>query len=270
MTQQLTSQDQKSFLKNDRRLVCSMLVIYSLCIIGLIAATIWRLNSRRLTLSTNATSTAFAVETQQAQGTATAIAHATEQAQYELVDSFDTNENRWRTGFEYSKYWHGYTKIQDGVYLWDVRETKDTFISWADFSITEQIKDFDAYVDTKVVEAGFGDVCSGFLFRVSLDGWDEGGYYFALCNNSVLKISYHTEKDGWEHIASLPYYANSSDWNRLEINARGSHFDFLINGNWLYEMDDARQEAGSLALVIELNEKKPTKILFDNFGFQPR
>jgi hypothetical protein len=33
-------------------------------------------------------------------------------------------------------------------------------------------------------------------------------------------------------------------------------------------MEDDRLEAGGLALVIELNEKAPAKVLFDNFGFQ--
>lgn len=35
-------------------------------------------------------------------------------------------------------------------------------------------------------------------------------------------------------------------------------------------MNDERQSVGGLALVIELNEKNPAEILFDNFGFQSR
>ena len=270
MTQQPTTKHQKGFFKNDRKLVCSMLVLYGLCILGSITATLWGLNRRQLTLSANATSTAYAVATERAKVTATVRAHATEQAQYELVDPFDWNKYSWRAGYEYSKYWNGMTRVKDGVYSWYVDKPKDTFISWADFSREERVQDFDVYVDTRVTEGGFGDVCSGLLFRISPDGWDAGGYYFALCNNGVVKISYHTEKDGWDRIATLPYPKLSSHWNRLEINARGSHFTFLVNNEQVYEMDDTRQSVGGLALVIELNEKNPAEILFDNFGFQSR
>src|SRR5688500_4053034 len=103
MTQQPTTENQKSFFQNDRKLVCSMLVIYGLCIFGAIAATFRGLNDRRLTLAANATSTAFAVATQKANVTATAISHATQQAEYEFVDRFDDNKNDWRSGPENSK-----------------------------------------------------------------------------------------------------------------------------------------------------------------------
>jgi hypothetical protein len=56
----------------------------------------------------------------------------------------------------------------------------------------------------------------------------------------------------------------------MEINARGSHFIFFINGTKIYEMDDDRRNVGGLALVIELNEKTPARIVFDNFGLQYR
>lgn len=270
MTQQPATENQKSFFQNDRKLVCSMLVVYGLCIFGVIAATFWGLNRRRLTLATNATTTANAVGTQQAQVTATVRAHATEQAGYELVDRFDNNENNWRWGQENSKYWNGSTTIKDGIYSWSVEETRDGFIAWSDFSVEDRIGDFDVYVDTKVGQGPAGDVCSGILFRISPVSSSKSYYYFSLCNNSVVKVSYHTKADGWERITTLPYYRRSRDWNRLEINARGSHFTFLVNNEQVYEMDDTRQSLGGLALVIELNEKNPAEILFDNFGFQSR
>src|SRR5215213_5869072 len=95
MTQQPATENQKGFFQNDRKLVCSMLVMYSLCIFGAIAATFWGLNRRQLTLSTNATSTAFAVATQQANVTATAVAKLAEQDQYEYIERFEKPSRRW-------------------------------------------------------------------------------------------------------------------------------------------------------------------------------
>jgi 3-keto-disaccharide hydrolase len=267
---QPTTKNQRGFWGNDRNLVCSMFIFYGLCILGAIIATIWGLDRHSRTISANATSTAFAMATEQAHVTATAVARRTAQANYELVDRFDSNKNVWRQGTENNEYWNGSTLVNDGVYLWKVKQTKKTFISWADFSKDDKIGDFDVYVDVKMLDAAPGDVCSGLIFRMSPQGWDQGGYYYALCNDSSAKISYHTEKEGWEDIKALSYYSYSKEWNRLEISARGSHFIFRIDGKMLYEMDDDRQKIGGLALVVELNQKNPARIVFDNFGFQGR
>jgi len=268
------SEDKKGFFQNDLRLVCSLLAVYGICIFGLIATTFWGFNNLRETISANATSTAFALATQQTNATATAVVRSTEQAQYELVDRFNSNVNNWETGYRDNEYWKGNMLIEEGVYLWDVQETKKTFISRASFYtndyLKDNVKDFDAYVDTKVLDAKDGDVCSGFIFRKSPDGFDAGGYYFALCNDSYVNISFRTEKDGWQNIAYLQNFNYYEGWNRLEIIARGTHFTFLINGELIYEMDDDRQKVGKLELVIELNNKVPAKVLFDNFGFQSR
>lgn len=258
----------KDFLRRDRTFVCSMLMVYGLCICGLIAATIWGLDRRNQQLSANATSTAVAIATREAKATVTAVAHLTEQAEYEVVDRFDTNINAWREGPENNDYWNGYISVQRGAYRWEVRKTKETFVSWADYSDEASFRDFDVYVDTRVVKGDPGDVCSGFLFRVSPAGWDAGGYYFGLCNNSRVRISYHTESEGWENITEFVYRGYSDEWNRLAIVARGKHFTFLINGDQVYGMNDDRQSAGSLALAIDLNETVPVEVLFDNFGLQ--
>lgn len=274
MTSQQTPQNKKAFFKNDRALVCSMLTFYGICILGLLGAAIWWLGDRSQKLSMNSTATANAASTAKVEMTATAVARATEHAGYMVIDSFDDHRYDWRRGTEYpwdNGYWLGYISIKDGVYFWKVREVEKTFISRADFSENEKIRDFDVYVDVKMLEAAPGDVCSGLIFRDSSDvDEDNGGYYYyGLCNNSWAKVSYHSEKDGWETISRLPYLDYTRDWNRLEITARDTHFVFRINGMQIFEMDDDRQNVGELGLVVELNEKVPATIQFDNFGYQP-
>jgi hypothetical protein len=102
-----------------------------------------------------------------------------------------------------------------------------------------------------------------------------GYYYYALCNDAHLVISYHSDQDGWENIAYLPYFSSfksssSKAWDRVEVSARGSHFVFRVNGEKVYEMDDDRRKTGWIALVIGLEENATGSVLFDNFGFQPR
>lgn len=261
----------KSILQNDLLLVCSMFIIYGICILGLIGAGLFGLNKRNQRISANETATAVVVATDQAEVTTTAIVHATEQAQYQVIDKFDTNKNRWLTGYASSEYWNGDRSVKDGVYTWEVNKVKKTFVSWANYSSSEDIKDFDAYVDMKLPDTPVGDVCSGLIFR-KLERVNDTNdyYYYVLCNNSVAKVNFHGGKEGWERMATVQVFATPSNWNRLEVSARGSHFTFAVNGVSIFEMDDDRLDTGSLALTVEVKERIPAIVLFDNFGFQNR
>ncbi|HET9911438.1 MAG TPA: family 16 glycoside hydrolase [Anaerolineales bacterium] len=270
MDQQTPIEDKKSFLRNDSLLVCGMLTFYGVCILVLIGAAIWGLDRRNQKISADATSTAHAAATQHAKATATAMVRATEQAQYEVIDPFDTNKRDWRVGAEDNEYWSGDVSVKQGVYLWDVKKSKKGFISRAEFSENEFIYDFDVYVDTKV-EGKQGDVCSGLTFREA--SLVDEHYYFVLCNNAVAEISFYSAKGEWDRLATIPSFSSfsySEDWNRLEISARGSHFTFFVNGSKIYEMSDERRKTGGIALVIEVTENTSARVLFDNFGLQYR
>jgi hypothetical protein len=271
MTQQPTTKNQKSFLQDDRKLVCSLLVAYSLCICGAIAAVFWGLNRRQLTLAANATSTADAVATQQANATATLVARGTEQAQFKVVDDFNDNNRNWLTETVRDEFMDGSLRIYNGAYVWDIQKLKQPFIYWANLRGVYGAEDFDVYVDSKITPAESGEVCSGFVFRTASSDWEEGGYTFSVCNNSYFDVSYY-EKGEWTAISDLIYSTSSlrEDWNRLEIIARGNHFTFLINNEEVYEMTDDRLQRGGLALLIEVSEVDSATIWFDNFGFQAR
>ena len=263
--------ENKRIIRKDTWFACSMLVIYAICFILFAGGSYFWIRDNRKATYANATATQAAVVTQQANATATAVAHSTEQAQYNVIDKFDANDNRWLTGVSDNKYWKGSRYIADGTYTWNVETVKETFVSWANYSTTERLTDFDAYVDTKIINEQSGDLCSGFIFRKIKRGYDGNDYYyFALCNNSLAKISFHGKNEGWEQIATISSYSFPNDWNRLEINARGAHFTFNINGIQFFEMSDDRLAFGGLALVVELGEKVPAQILFDNFGLQRR
>lgn len=271
MTQQLTSQDQKSFLKNDRKLVCSMLVVYSLCILGLVAATFWGLNRRQLTLSANATSTAYAVATQQANLTATAAAKLAEQDQYEYIERFEKTSTHWFIGAYDSQYGDADVAIKNGVYVWNIKTPKD-YTYGTDFYRGSGIKDFDVYMDAKFVEdPGLGLVCNGFVFRKSSLGWEDGAYVFSVCNDSHYEIYYYQTGE-WDIISISEYNSviQTRDWNRIGIGARGNHFTFNINNVVVFETSDDRRKSGSLGIYIQVAEDHSAVLWFDNFGFQSR
>jgi 3-keto-disaccharide hydrolase len=266
-----TTENKKRFLQNDPLLVCSMLLFYGLCGIGLASAAFWWLNQRDQAISVNATSTAYAIGTQQTQGTATAAARATEQGQYKFIDRFDTYSTsaHWTYGPQNNDYWEGSVLIKDGAYTWEVNQVKKTFVWWTDFAHEFQIKDFDAYLDVKFVEGSRGDVCGGFVFRKSSKGWDHGAFIFTICNDSSFKVEYHGE-NGWEYVSNREdnHAIRPADWNRIEIAARSSHFIFTINNEAVYELTDARQPEGSLAIITDVRTKDPAVVWFDNFAYQ--
>jgi hypothetical protein len=265
-----TNAGKKGFLQNDRLLVCSMLVFYGLCLIGLMVVTFRWLNDRKQMLSANTTATGVVIATQHANATATAVVRTTELAQYEFIDTFDSNINHWRMGPEESDYWNGSTQVTSGFYIWDIREVKKGFVSWADFPGNDYIKNYDTYVDIQFTEVPSGtSACSGLIFRKAPLGWDTGGYSFVICKAGNFNIHYHNI-DGWQRINSQYHPSiRTSDWNRIEVLVNGTHFVFLINSQVVYETDDDRQPTGGVALVVDV-DGTGTKILFDNFGYQSR
>lgn len=275
VTSQNGIDEKKDIRKKDILFAGVMLTVYVACCVIFISGTFLWVREDRKMVNANAISTVQVIVTEKANTTATAIIRATEQAQYEFIDRFDTNINQWRVRKVDDEYWTGSIKIRDGVYKWEIMEAKRTFATWSDYALDNYMGDFDVYVDTKILDTNPGDVCSGFQFRaakVTVEGGarEYGGYYFTLCSNGSINIGYHSDADGWERIATS-YYSNlSMDWNRLEVIARSSNFKFLINGESVYEMDDERRKMGGLGLLIELRKKEPATILFDNFGLQLR
>lgn len=257
------TENKKSFRQNYRLLVCSMLVFFGLCSIGLSGAAFWWLIQRNQAFLANATTTTAAITAEQAPGT--------EPTQYEMTDQFDDNHHHWITGFEDNDYWSGYRRIEDGVYTWQADEVKKAFLLWTSSSSSKDIKDFDIHVDIKVPNSPSGKICSGIIFRKLERAEDTNDYYyFGFCNNSVARVYFHGGQEGWERLAAIQVLANPSDWNRLEVTARGSHFTFMIHGTLIFEMDDDRLDFGGLGLALELKEQVPALVQFDNFGYQSR
>lgn len=123
----------------------------------------------------------------------------------------------------------------------------------------------------KFVDGPLGDVCGGLVFRKSTKGWDNGAFIFTICNDSSFKVEYHGE-NGWEYVSNWEDndVIRRSDWNRIEISARGNDFIFTINNEVVYELLDDRLEEGGLAIIIDIRDKNPAVIWFDNFGYQSR
>lgn len=259
----------KDVRKKDLFFACSMLAIYAVCCLLVVAGSTTWIKKDQEIASANATITGVAVVTQQVSITATVAAHNTELAQYELIDRFDSNKNHWKTGQMMGITWEGNLHIESGLFIWDIEKIHDSHPTIdSDFKlVNDSAKNYAAYVDTKLSKVPSGEACSGLAFR-KVD-WGSGVYTFMICNKGYFEV-FFKNIDGWQKITSQYHPAiQTSDWNRLEVLVNDSHFVFLINSQVVYETDDNHQSLGGIALVA-IVEKEGTQILFDNLGFQSR
>lgn len=265
-------EQRKSFLQNDRLLVCGMLVIYGVCILGAIGAGFFGLRWGSQKISSNATATAAVIATKQVQATETAVARLVEQDKYEYIERFDRISGDWFVGKDKSSYGDVDVSIQDGVYIWKINDPKG-YIQGEDFyRKTTSLKDYDIYVDLKFVETPrTEDTCAGLTFRKSIAGWDGGAYVFFICDDGYYEVEYF-ESDTWESIQPQKYSdaIRIRDWNRIEVSALGDHFTFTINNTRVFETVDDHHDRGGISLYIDAPEGTPSVIWFDNFGFQSR
>jgi hypothetical protein len=248
-----------------------LLGLSCVCIFGLMAVQLWGLNDLKTTILANATSTAFAVATQQKDVYATAIIHATEQAHYEFIERFDQVSARWYVGPHNTQYGDASYSIKDGVYIWNVHKSGD-FSFWRDFYKGNKIKDFDVYLDARFVESeSQGFVCAGLAFRKVEGEWNNGAFVFSICNDSHFLIQYY-DRDGWRDVTNSNFidFIHLDDWNRIEVSARRDHFMFRINNIEVFEMTDDRLQQGSLGIYLVVPANESALVWFDNFGYQSR
>jgi hypothetical protein len=220
--------------------------------------------------SMQATATAQALEVQ---ATATAQAKMAELMSYMYFDSFDNNDNEWRSrDDEDNDFWSGSTTIQNGLYTWNVTEVKQTFVSWADFNSSEAVRNFDVALKARRQSGLPEEFCYGLLFRKSEDGFSAGSYIISVCENGHFKISYYDGDVLWETIQDWTQTSmiNENDWNLLEVSGRGSNFTITINNQQVAQFSDIRLEEGFVSIFIDVYEESTGRIEFDFFALQPR
>ena len=270
MDEQLVKENKPSAQKSNFLLVCGLFGLYTVCILGAFGAIIGALQYEKQAYQVNITSTAGAVETQQANAEATAMARATAQDGYKFIERFDQVSGRWYVGPHNNDYGDATFAIKDGAYIWDIRQAKGFTFS-SNFYKGNKLEDFDVYVDIRFFETeSTGFVCAGLAFQQLEDSWNEGAFVFSVCNGAQFKIQ-SFDVDGWQVITTgFLDTIHPDELNRLEVSARGEQYSFGINGSDVFEMTDERLEKGSLLLFLEVPEDEAAEVWFDNFGYQSR
>lgn len=223
-----------------------------------------------VTAAAQVQATAAAQAALDANTTATVIAHQTERANYPFIETFDNNKKAWATGKSDSELYAGTKSVENGAYIWDITGVKETFITWENYKSQKALGDFDVSVDGMLKAGDPANYCYGFMFREAPEGFEHGAYVFDVCESGSFETSYYNKADGWQQISGWQTSdaIKAGDWNRIEISARGSHFVFTVNDVQIFAMDDSRQATGYLSVMLDVLDKSPGTVWFDNFGLQ--
>lgn len=197
------------------------------------------------TPSSNATSIPTAVT----QGNSTLEALATTSAdQWPILfsDTFDEDQNNWPIENASGEEYDDILEIKEGKYLWSFTSKKEFFARTTPTVIS--VSDFHLSADLKLTSGTYKPVY-GLVFRDNPNG---DLYKFGIYGEGFLVDMYHNQ--AW---TSLIEYTKSSaispqETNRLTIIAKGSHFIFFINDQYVAEMIDDHIKEGVVGFGVDI------------------
>lgn len=178
-----------------------------------------------------------------------------------LDESFDTNINSWTMGAADTQDMNSLLELKDGKYLWEIT-SKNTILAGLYPYALEPTTDFRLSADVKLTGGTYKPVY-GVVFRDNPNG---NGYYFGIYGENFV-----VEKRYNETFVRIIEYIKSpaispQETNRLTVIAKGAHFVFLINDQFVGEMFDDSIKEGSVGFGVTFyHVDLQNSFEFDNF-----
>ncbi len=187
-----------------------------------------------------------------------------------INETFDDNDNEWLIGEEDSYYWKGARQIKDGTFIWDGVSANSMLYSFdfpnradlpkqaANVQVSTKVKLNDPKLDGNI----------GLMIRGNeTENWDD--YYFFGLETSGKSFSFlRSSNNDYKYLIWQQEITgvDLSKWNELAVEAVGSHFRLLLNGDLVGEVDDDAIASGINGLLVSWDdEDQPIKIQFDDF-----
>jgi hypothetical protein len=182
-----------------------------------------------------------------------------------LSEPFDNNANQWPVGDVEGQWWTGERLIKNGVLDWDgsAKQSMSSTVSPDSFVLQNSCTSQELNVRVKALNPELGG-----SFGLRLNSPDDTiSYSFLLDPNGYFAFFLITP-DAWTPLIDwqISPFMNVGDWNKLSIQAEGSHFKLFINDNLVGEVDDSSLPSRLASLIITANEKgERIQIQFDDF-----
>ncbi|MHC1781444.1 MAG: hypothetical protein AB9891_01555 [Anaerolineaceae bacterium] len=182
-----------------------------------------------------------------------------------LSEPFDENTGQWPVGDVEGQWWTGTRLIKNGVLDWDGKSNTNmnSTVSPDSFILQNSCTSQELNVRVKALNPAMGG-----SFGLRLMSPDESLSYAFLVDPNGYFAFFLIIEDSWTPLIDwdISPFVNVGDWNKLSIQAEGTHFKLFINDNLVGEADDSTLPSRQAGLIITANEEgERIQIQFDDF-----
>lgn len=144
---------------------------------------------------------------------------------------------------------------------------KQDCFAWTLMAGSPRYRDF--HLDASVsFDPDNGHSAAGFVFRY-VD--EENFYAFLLSDRGLFRFDVLFNGTPIHLVEWTPFPLAEDLAQNLRILARGSHFSFYAEDEWLAEIEDETQEAGTIGFAVQnYHEKAPAAFLLDSLTVESR
>ncbi len=185
-----------------------------------------------------------------------------------LSDSFDDNSSGWPLGDVDIVYWKGSRSIENGALVWKgvSRSPMSWYVNPDTAVVTEKQSDQLTSVRVKPSDPTM-DGSYGLVLRTK-ELMEGSRFYVFLLDPTGYVSFFLSAGDEWTPLIDWKESPgiNPGDWNKLSVEASGSHFRLFLNDTLVGEADDATLRAGPSGVIIQTyNSSVSFDIQFDDF-----
>jgi hypothetical protein len=184
-----------------------------------------------------------------------------------VSDAFNDNSNEWSVGDVDGDWWVGTLLIENGVLDWDGISRQAMFSHQFPGKASLQEKFTGMQVSSKVKLLNpTMDGYYGITLRATDENEQMSFYAFVVSGGNYSFLLYADQEYktliDWQENPDI----NNGDWNKLTVQAVGSHFSLFINDNLLAETDDATLPNGQGGVIIGTwGGGEKIQVQFDDF-----
>lgn len=177
-----------------------------------------------------------------------------------LSDSFDNNNNEWKTGVREDDLATLISEINNGKYTLNAT-AKSGFVEGVASPKIYSVKDFIATLECKVNNLPTAEY--GIVFRKDILG---NYYFFRLSDTGYFKLSLR-RKEEWITIINWTQspLIKTGGTNRITVIGQGSQFLFFINDTYAAQAVDDTIASGHITMAVSLDKGEQATFEFDNF-----
>lgn len=179
-----------------------------------------------------------------------------------MLDEFDGEETLWFEGELSNDMITAVHTVENGKYVWETNGngTVNWYYAREDAPV---VSDFYFSVEAQKV-SGPSTASYGYLFRTN----DAAAYYFHIVDSTQQYLVSRWDFSSWTPLIP-PTFSEAirpDEVNTLAVQAEGSHFVFLVNGEIIAQLDDDTNGFGVVGLAIDLVSPGDEAIFeWDNF-----